>query len=225
MESNHQLELMRLLRYRFSNPLLNLYSCLASRLGFEPRMLILEIKVLPITLSRYTILERVIGVEPTTITLATWRSTSWATPACLYLLFLIVCKYYTIGQVRQDLLYILYRHAQSFWNFLCWQTSVAQFAYLQNLVPVWHADLLWWHIHITPGSGSALTRFGGPSESRTRLNGVTSRYTNRYTMGPKLGGEDWDRTNCDIRRKIYSLLPYHYGGFSMLEGWLRHCLI
>ena len=83
MESNHQLELMRLLRYRFSNPLLNLYSCLASRLGFEPRMLILEIKVLPITLSRYTILERVIGVEPTTITLATWRSTSWATPALI----------------------------------------------------------------------------------------------------------------------------------------------
>ena len=34
----------------------------------------------------------------------------------------------------------------------------------------------------------------------------------------KNGGDDWDRTNCDISRKIYSLLPYHYGGISKF-GW------
>ena len=34
----------------------------------------------------------------------------------------------------------------------------------------------------------------------------------------KNGGDDWDRTNCDVSRKIYSLLPYHYGGISKF-GW------
>ena len=29
------------------------------------------------------------------------------------------------------------------------------------------------------------------------------------------GGDDRDRTCCDISRKIYSLLPYHYGGISI----------
>ena len=32
----------------------------------------------------------------------------------------------------------------------------------------------------------------------------------------KNGGDDWDRTNCDVSRKIYSLLPYHYGGISKI---------
>ena len=32
------------------------------------------------------------------------------------------------------------------------------------------------------------------------------------------GGDDRDRTCCDRSRKIYSLLPYHYGGISKF-GW------
>jgi hypothetical protein len=30
-----------------------------------------------------------------------------------------------------------------------------------------------------------------------------------------LGGDDRDRTCCDISRRIYSPLPYHYGGISI----------
>ena len=31
----------------------------------------------------------------------------------------------------------------------------------------------------------------------------------------KLGGSDRDRTYCDLRRRSYSPLPYHYGGTSL----------
>ena len=33
------------------------------------------------------------------------------------------------------------------------------------------------------------------------------------------GGDDRDRTCCDRSRKIYSLLPYHYGGISRIVWW------
>ena len=33
----------------------------------------------------------------------------------------------------------------------------------------------------------------------------------------KFGGDDRDRTCCDRSRKIYSLLPYHYGGISKIR--------
>ena len=32
-----------------------------------------------------------------------------------------------------------------------------------------------------------------------------------------VGGDDRDRTYCDLSRKIYSLLPYHYGGISKIR--------
>ncbi len=32
-----------------------------------------------------------------------------------------------------------------------------------------------------------------------------------------VGGDDRDRTYCDRSRKIYSLLPYHYGGISKIR--------
>ena len=35
---------------------------------------------------------------------------------------------------------------------------------------------------------------------------------------PKIGGEYWDRTSHDISRRIYSPLPHHCGGFSILVG-------
>ena len=36
-----------------------------------------------------------------------------------------------------------------------------------------------------------------------------------YIIYDRYGGDDRDRTYCDRSRKIYSLLPYHYGGISM----------
>ena len=35
-----------------------------------------------------------------------------------------------------------------------------------------------------------------------------------WTLWNQFGGDDRDRTYCDLSRKIYSLLPYHYGGIS-----------
>ena len=33
------------------------------------------------------------------------------------------------------------------------------------------------------------------------------------------GGDDRDRTCCDVSRRIYSPLPYHYGGISRIVWW------
>ena len=48
---------------------------------------------------------------------------------------------------------------------------------------------------------------------------VSNAYqTLTYVVRTELGGGDRDRTYCDLSRKIYSLLPYHYGGTSKFFG-------
>ena len=92
MESNHQLELMRLPRYRFSNPRLNLYFTLIpiscqTIFGTSPETRTptsgFGDRYAAITSERHY-LERVIRFELTTSCLASKCSTNWAIPAnCL----------------------------------------------------------------------------------------------------------------------------------------------
>ena len=51
-----------------------------------------------------------------------------------------------------------------------------------------------------------LHKLGGPKGNRTPADGVTSRYTYRYTMGPNLVDEVGLEPTMPLRRKIYSLL-------------------
>lgn len=50
-------------------------TCLASVHGFEPRLVVLETIVLPLTLHRENMVART-GIEPVTHTLSRWRSTA-----------------------------------------------------------------------------------------------------------------------------------------------------
>ena len=49
-------------------------------------------------------------------------------------------------------------------------------------------------------------QFGGPKGNRTPADGVTSRYTNRYTMGPKLVETTGVEPVVPFGRRIYSPL-------------------
>jgi hypothetical protein len=69
----------------------------------------------------------------------------------------------------------------------------------------WNRTTIWslWDFWITV----TLTRYklGGPKENRTPINGVTSRYTDHYTMRPNWWRARDSNPVC-LRRQIYSLL-------------------
>ena len=69
-------------------------------------------------------------------------------------------------------------------------------------------------LHIVAGIASGLSVQRLPPVAITPLLIVWVTLSADYTE--RSGGGDRDRTYCDISRKIYSLLPYHYGGTSIV---------